>query len=163
MLNHFMFLFRYSLEAQSNSKDWLRSLSCLHCSGDETLAVPDSFDVICDWDFGISSQNKVAVHRVDTKLRWYSLLSSREALSNDCSSKYTSCTRWMPKRSCVCEHILGKDYQSGKGTIKYYAGLTGSISDRFVNSSVFSISDLDGSGGGGLIKVAIFGAGMWAT
>ena len=64
----------------------IASLSGLHCSCYEGAAVADVFDVVDYGDFGIASQNEVAVHAVDSKVLGNRVLGCGEALGYYCAA-----------------------------------------------------------------------------
>ena len=103
--------------------------------------------------------------------RWNGQLSSGKGLGDCGTAIDTASARRVPQRSLRGLGKIGKDWEaSGTGIREdvlrvekisqqlndnsVEKRLTGPISERVVSSRTFSIADLDGSIGGGLIKVA---------
>jgi hypothetical protein len=80
-------------------------LDCACCEG---FAFPDVLDVVHDRNLGVASENEVAVHAVDGKVRGYGSLGGGEALRDDGTAVDTAGSWGMPERSGVGEDILGR-------------------------------------------------------
>ena len=82
------------------------ALSRLHRARGERSPLPDVLDVVQDGDVGITGQNEVAVHAVDSEVGGDGGLGGGKALC-DCSAAVdTAGTGWMPEGPGVGVNVL---------------------------------------------------------
>lgn len=97
-------------KGHGHGEDAVAALAGLDGAGCEGAAVTDTLDMVEDWDGGGSSEEEVAVTRMDEEVLGDGALACCYGLGDDDTTIDAAGTGRVPWWPCVCEYVLCERY-----------------------------------------------------